>query len=861
MTPDRWNRVKDVLDEALDRPAGKERDAFLDEACAGDDALRVEVESLLAGSDGEVSRFLSEGIPEADRTDSLFERDAALEEGARIGPYRLDGLLGRGGMGTVYRAVRADGQHEREVALKVIRPGLYSDNIAQRFRAERQILASLEHPGIARLYDSGLSGDGRPYFAMERVDGTPLGRYCEEAACSIDQRLRLFEKVADAVAHAHRTLVVHRDLKPSNMLVTADGAPKLLDFGIAKLLDDEAIADAPVTRTGRPLMTPAYAAPEQVRGEAITPATDVYALGVVLYELLTGRRPYRFEKRTPSHIEEVICETRPEPPSTAATRQDAAADTQESSSSALPPPAHLKRRLRGDLDRIIMKALRKEPARRYASAAELADDLRRYRDGLPVEARPSTWQYRASKFLRRNRWRVAAATVLLLLLAGYAATVTVQSRRLATERDRARTNAEKAEQVSAFLTNLFEAGNPNVAQGDTITARELLARGVERTEALADQPAVQAEVQSVIGRVYTQMGRYTKATPLLEEALSTRRTLPTDDPASSEQLASSLHNLGANQQVLNEVERAERLYREALTYWRTLPDARRTTMVETLNNLAGILRAQSDYDAARPVLRETITMARRLDGERKEVLPVALANLAEIRHREGDYPAADSLYREALEMGTEVMGEHHPYVLVARSNQAELYRESGRLNRAEELQRAVLEVRQSRYPEHAVRIALSRTALGHTLRAQDKHDASMPVYRTALTSLREHVPDNHVYVADALNGLGAALIATGMPGQADSLLRESLSIREEKRGPQSWEAAESKSFLGASLAARERYAEAEPLLHDAHATLRRTRSSDDPYTRQTLRHLVQFYADWGRPDRAAAWRDSLAVAK
>jgi len=853
MTPERWDRVKAVLDEALDRPAGEEREAFLDEACAGDDDLRSEVESLLADDDGEVARFLSEGVPQAEHGHSLFGGEAALGDGARIGPYRIDGVLGRGGMGTVYRAVRADGQHEREVALKVIRPGLYSDNVAQRFRAERQILASLEHPGIARLYDSGLSANGRPYFAMEHVDGTPLDRHCEEADCSIDERLRLFEKVADAVAHAHRTLVVHRDLKPSNMLVTADGSPKLLDFGIAKLLDDEAIGDAPVTHTGRPLMTPAYAAPEQVRGEAITPATDVYALGVVLYELLTGRRPYHFEKRTPSHIERVICETRPEPLSTAA--------IPETPATALPQPARLKRRLRGDLDRIVMKALRKEPSRRYASAAELADDLRRYREGLPVEARPSTWRYRASKFFRRNRWRVGAATLLVLLLVGYAATVTVQSRRLAAERDRAQMHAEKAEQVSAFLTSLFEAGNPNVTQGDTITARDLLARGVERTEALADQPAVQAEVQSVIGRVYTQMGRYNKATPLLEKALATRRNLPTDDPASTERLAASVHNLGANQQVLNEIGRAERLYREALTHWRTLPDARRSMMVETLSNLAGILRARSDYDAAKPVLREAITMARRLEGEKKKVLPVALANLAEIRHREGDYPPADSLYRKALDLGTRVMGKHHPYVLVAQSNRAELLRETGRPDRAEALQREVLKVRKTRYPEHAVRIALSRTALGHALRTQDKHEASKQMYRTALTSLRAHVPGNHVYVADALNGLGAALIATGAPKQADSLLRESVDIRKEKRGPQSWEVAESKSFLGAALTARQRYAKAKPLLHEAYATLRRERSTDDSYTRQALQHLVQLYEDWRKPEQAAAWRDSLAVAK
>jgi TolB-like protein/tRNA A-37 threonylcarbamoyl transferase component Bud32/Tfp pilus assembly protein PilF len=386
LTPERWQRVKSILDAALARPP-EERAGLVTEACAGDPELRAEVDSLLeAGDRAGDSLEAGDGL-----RDSLTKTWPGLRRGARVGPYRLLQEIGRGGMGAVYLAERDDQEYRRRVAVKVVRPDMDASAVARRFRQERQILADLDHPHIARLLDGGTTEEGLPYFVMEHVDGSPIDEYCEARHLSIGKRLEVFRTVCSAVAHAHQKGVIHRDLKPDNILVTAEGTPKLLDFGIAKVLDSEAPVDR--TATGARLMTPEYASPEQVRGVVVTTATDVYSLGVLLYRLLTGRGPYRAEAVRMLELARAICDQEPAPPSTVA-------------------GAETRRLLAGDLDAIVLRALRKEPERRYGSVEDFSEDVRRHLEGRPVTTRRDGLGYRAGRFVRRNRAAVLAAVAV-----------------------------------------------------------------------------------------------------------------------------------------------------------------------------------------------------------------------------------------------------------------------------------------------------------------------------------------------------------------------------------------------------------------------------------------------------------------
>ena len=473
LAPERWKLIEPLLDAALELPL-EARGAFLASAC-GDPVLRAEVELLLA-SCARAEGWLTRSAPDL-YAGLIAELDTpGAAEGARIGPYRIVGEAGHGGMGTVYIAERDDDQYRKRVALKVVRggPGLDSQ-LVRRFVEERQILASLDHPNIARLLDGGVTGDRSPWFAMEFVGGLPLDRYCDAHRLSIERRLALFLDACNAVQYAHRNLVVHRDLKPSNILVTDTGEVKLLDFGIAKLLAQSAAADrSPVTQTELRLLTPEYASPEQVRGEPVSTTSDVYSLGVVLFGLLTGGRPHQHAGRA---LERAVLEEEPERPSAVAIR----APVEAAAARGL-TPERLRRRLRGDLETIVLMALRKEPERRYLTVEQLAGDLRCYLDGRPVTARRNSWAYRAGKFVARNPGGVAAAIGLTVLLVGFGVVTAAQSARTARERD-------KAKQLAGFLTELFAAPDPWRNRGQSVTAREMLDSGAVRLDRqLRDQP-------------------------------------------------------------------------------------------------------------------------------------------------------------------------------------------------------------------------------------------------------------------------------------------------------------------------------------------------------------------------------------
>ena len=443
---------------------------------------------------------------------------------SHAGPYRLISYLASGGMGIVYLAEREDGGEPPRAAVKLMRRGIDPDQ-ARRFTAERQILDTLQHPNIARLIDAGVTDDHRPYLVMEYVSGLPIDRYCDHHRLSIRHRVALFRNVVRAVAHAHHNLVVHRDLKPSNIFVTHIGVVKLLDFGIAKLVELDPERTTQMTGPGVRLMTPAYASPEQVTGGYITTATDVYVLGLLLFELLTGKRAQEAEGLSIPEVERVVVRTEVARPSEVveARQADQGGAAPDRADARGTTPGRLRRMLRGDLDRIVGVATRKDPERRYASADALAADLDRYLAGRPILAREESAPYRIGKFVRRRWPVVAAAAVFLVLLAIYAVTVTIQARQVAAERDRAREAQATAEEVTAYLVRMFQASDPSETRGDTITAKELLATGVARADTLSGQPLTQAQLLDVIGRVYQSLGRFDEARPLLERALATRR--------------------------------------------------------------------------------------------------------------------------------------------------------------------------------------------------------------------------------------------------------------------------------------------------------------------------------------------------
>ena len=702
MDSERWRQIESIFQSALDCEPGR-RAALLDSACEGDAGLREEIESLLASYPS--SGFTQIGaFPDAVRV--LERRAHHLTESKQIGPYRVLREIGRGGMGVVFLAARADDAFQKLVAIKVIKRGLDTDAVIHRFRSERQILATLDHPNITRLLDGGTTGDGLAYFVMEYIEGDPFDQYCDEHKLNITERLKLFQTVCAAVRYAHQNLVVHRDIKPGNVLVTKERVPRLLDFGIAKLLaPGSEVAEATVTIARR--LTPDYASPEQIRGEPITTATDVYSLGVLLYQLLTGHRPYHGLLSSPLELERAICDQEPEPPSLAIARTEQLPTAKGTATSVTPDlvagtregtPEKLRRRLAGDLDNIVLMALRKQPQRRYASAEQLSEDISRHLANLPVIARPDTAGYRAAKFVVRHKGGVAAAALLVIILSAGVAATAWQARVAAAEGKRARIEAAKAQRVDAFLQDMLSSsspayGSPNPGKDPDVKVSEVVEQAAKQAETqLADQPEVLAEMQRTIGEVYYAQGRYEQAEQILRLALEKYVRLYGSDSHESVEAADTLANVLLRKG--NNAE-AEALFRNNIEIERKEAqrghlDAR--TMAHVLGDYGSMLDQRADK-ATGDYLREALQYASHLRGKDRVFVALLYNDLGDIAYRTGDLNESERLGRLALEEYRKAPEGNYAEMGSTLSNLGAVLIKKGKYSEAEPFVREGLELR------------------------------------------------------------------------------------------------------------------------------------------------------------------------
>ncbi len=858
MSPERWRKVNEMFELALSQSDGQ-RDSYLAEACGSDLSLREQVQALLA-SHGLRTDFLAYPPLEGLVADAVGDRAApeSADNGRKVGAYRLIRQIASGGMGSVWLAERADDQFRKHVAVKLIKRGMDTEEVLRRFRSKRQVLAQLEHPHIARLHDGGATEEGLPYLVMEYIEGTPLNRYCDERRLSVDRRLELFRTVCSAVQYAHQNLVVHRDLKPENILVTGDGTVKLLDFGIAKVLAGD--EGGVITQTSQRPMTPEYASPEQVRGGAMTTGTDIYSLGVILYELLTGVRPYRSETASLRELERSICEEEPAPPSTRLRVVSAGAGRDGADT------RRRRKQLRGDLDTIVLKALRKEPPRRYATVEQFSEDLRRYREGLPVLARPDTFAYRAATFVRRHLAAVCSAAAVLLVILGFAgALIRERTRAVAAKiqaeqfaRD-AKTEAAKANETSDFLQGMLGSIDPDIAEGkDTTLLRLILDRAAQRVNSdLVGQPEVKATIHLTIANTYQSIGLYDVAEPHFREALRLRQKRFGGDHV---EVCNSLCSLGDCLAKRGQLDSAEALLRQSLEMARRVFGDPQQETADCLTALAQVLNQKGHYKEAGPLLLESLEIRRGLHEDEPEQVAKGRQDLGMWYLMMGELDAAEMELREALRIRRELWGEQDRHTCESAESLGEVLVAKGQFAAAVELFRSVLSTQRKLLGEVHPTVAYVSQLLGHVLHCKGDDDSAEPYLRDAVRIYRLKQSMNPRSLAGALNDWATCLTTKGDLERAEPLLREALEICRKVLPADSPDLATTIGNLAAFLATKKDYSGAEPLFREVVTIYRKQLGEEHPFYAMGLYNLGFILKAEGQyPEAEAMLRQSLRI--
>jgi eukaryotic-like serine/threonine-protein kinase len=888
MNNERWQRIKQLF-AALAMVPPAERTARLDAECADDADSRALVESLLAQHDaagdavrGAVERAAAEAM----------QSESAASIGRKLGPWQLVGLIARGGMGAVYLAERADGQFEQAAAVKLINPATLSAEALQRFNDERQILARLRHPNVARLIDGGTTEDGVPWLAMELVEGARIDEYCRRERLDLDARLTLFRKVCAAVQYAHRNLVVHRDIKPSNILVDRDGEPKLLDFGVAKLFRGEQ-RELTVTVTERRALTPRYASPEQLRGLPLTTSTDIYSLAVLLYELLVGGNPYGVDGADSAKLYWAICEAEPVPPSAIAGRAGDLTGT-------LLGAERLRRALRGDLDNIVLKALRKEPERRYDSVQDFSDDVERYLHDEPVTARADTFQYRAAKFVKRRRGPVLAA-------AAVAVAVAVQSaffvQRILTERDVAEAARSRAEQMSQFLQDMLRGADRFESSGQEVTVRDVLDSGAERVRTqLADEPVEQARMMQTIADTYHALSMYEPAMALTKDALSIRRReLGPDDVetlqsmreegvltylgggdtneavklleetrdrqiaalgSDSSEVAATRNELGIALRTLGSPSAALAELRTAYDVLVKLPPEHPDHRFEPsiMNQIGNALDAMGESENALGAYREALALYTKRGQEDDPVVGGLQHNIGLTLRTQGKLKEALPYLRAALDHTRRILGEQSEDFEVQLTSLGRTLAQLGRFDEANPYLNRAVEVGEQLYGVEHPYFAYDLVNQARLLQLEGRHAEAVAIFERATAIYRKAYGPYHRFLAAAEVGLADSLIELSRAAEAEALVRGTLERMHADPEHERQVEAMGRNVRGKALAALGRDAEARALLSAGVGDLREIVGNVHPLTAQAAGNLVTFLDARGEKAAADEYRGLLAAS-
>jgi serine/threonine protein kinase len=848
MKPERWRQIRDVLEKAQELEP-TQRAVFLDRACSSDRSLRQEVEVLLASSDDAPSSFL-QSAPPADEFIAILDGTSggALQAGALFAErFQLVRKLGEGGMGQVWLADQTS-PVRRQVALKLIKAGMYDEAVVQRFQAERQSLAIMDHPAIAKVFDAGTTPQGQPYFVMEYVPGLPITEYCDGKKLKIRDRLELFLQVCEGVQHAHQKAIIHRDLKPANILVVeVDGkpVPRIIDFGLAKATTPQAGGESLFTQMGHFVGTPGYMSPEQADPGAldIDTRTDVYSLGVVLYVLLAGLQPFESRQGQKPPLDEWLRKLREEDPPSPSNKVSADRDTSSATAEARgTEPRQLMSLLRGDLDWITMKALEKDRTRRYGAPSELAADIGRYLNHEAIMARPASAGYRLRKYARRHRVAVGVVAGLVLLLTAFSVLQALQLRRITRERDRANQERDRANQerdranrITDFMTGMFKVSDPNQARGNSVTAREILDKASkDMGTGLAKDPEVQSQMMQVMASTYSNLGLYARAHELAKGALDARLSLHgPDDPKTLESMA----RFGSILLREGQYPEAEKLERQALAGERRTLGAEASLTIETMDYLAYIQLKQGRYDDAEKLLREAIEVGtRRLGSEDPQVLLAAnllgMGLLDQAR-----YVEAEQDFRSLAELSRRAVGPDDPRTLTTIGNLAIAVASQGRFAEAESLNREVLAAQERVLGPGNAATAYTMENLADLLTREGRPVDAEKLSREALAiRLRVHGPEHPDTLVSKIN-LSEELFREGNIHEAEKLQRETLATQIRVLGPEDPNSLNCRNSLARTLTREEHYAEAEKISREAYDIELRTLGPQHPDTLDSLREL------------------------